>query len=102
MIVHPLVGQAVELLVRRSSQTVIVVEATSCWVELRTIAIISSHRPRIAEPLIQKRGWRSCRAKRIVGSASPDEKISAVVIIQNDLHLRYPQLSPPGTGSSTI
>jgi len=91
MIVHPLVGQAVELLVRRSSQTVIVVEAIkllesdlrnhcdSVWVATATYETQLNR-------LIQKRGMAEAAARQRIAAQPPqDEKIAAAnVVIQND------------------
>jgi len=90
-IVHPLVGQAIDLLIRRSNHRVVVIEAikllesglrSQCdvlWVThaLQEIQLIR---------LMKKRGMSEAAAlQRITVQASQDEKIAAAnVVIRND------------------
>lgn len=90
-IVHPLVEQAIDILVRRSKQNVIVIEAIklfetnlqshcdSIWV---TVALQETQRFR----LMQKRGYDEANARyRINVQTSQEQKIAdADIIIHND------------------
>jgi len=90
-IVHPLVGQAVDILVRRSQQAVIVIEAIkliesgikdkcdSLWVTY------SPHDKQLAR-LMQKRGMSEAAARQMISAQPPQEKKTtlAQVVIRND------------------
>lgn len=90
-IVHPLVRQAVDLLIRRSTQKVIVIEAIkllesplrqacdSLWVTYAPVEIQMAR-------LMQKRGMDETTARqRVAAQGSQEEKISvADVVIRND------------------
>jgi dephospho-CoA kinase len=90
-IIHPLVGQAVDVLVRRATQKVIAVEAIklleaglaarcdSIWV------VVASPEVQIAR-LVQKRGMDEAAARQRSASQSPQatKAAAAKVIIKND------------------
>lgn len=90
-IIHPLVGQAIELLVQRSRQKVIVIEAvklieagTNRWCDSLWVTFTS---PEIQmERLIKRRGMRESDVKQRIAAQPPqEEKIAAAqVVIRND------------------
>jgi len=89
-IIHPLVSQAVELMLRRASQKVIVVEAIKLLEsDLRgmcdSIWVVSVPRDMQAQRLVEKRGLSQAEAlQRISFQGDPQQKIKAAqVVIQN-------------------
>lgn len=90
-IVHPLVRQAVDILIRRSTQKVIVVEAIKLLEgPLRqacdTIWVTYAQKPTQISRLTQKRGLSTAVAHQRVNSQPPqEEKVSAAnTVIQNE------------------
>jgi dephospho-CoA kinase len=90
-IVHPLVGQAVDILIRRSSQNVIVIEAIKL-IESELIARCDSLWVSVAQQevqlarLMKKRGMDESTARqRIQSQPDPEQKVAlANVIIRNE------------------
>lgn len=90
-IVHPLVGQAVDVLVRRASQKVIVIEAIKLLEgKLRLVcdSIWVTYVPEEIQlaRLVEKRGMRAATARQRIQAQPPqDEKLAAAdVVIRND------------------
>lgn len=90
-IVHPLVSHAVDLLIRRSKQSVIVVEAiklleTDLAAGCDSIWVVHAPRKLQIERLMHKRNMSEAAARQRVEAQSPqEEKLkSAKVIIHND------------------
>lgn len=90
-ILHPLVGQAVDILVRRSPQKVIVIEAIKL-IEAGLGARCDSLWTTYAAPhiqlarLMQKRGMTEAAARQRIGAQPPQEKkvAAANVVIRNE------------------
>lgn len=90
-IVHPLVRQAVDILVRRSKQNVIVIEAIKLLespmrLACDTIWVAVAPPEKQVTRLIQKRGMTEDNAfQRISAQSSQEEKVKAAkVVIRND------------------
>ena len=90
-IIHPLVGQAVDWLVRRSPKTVIAIEAIKLLEsDLRkhcdSIWVVTAPPEKQLERLLKKRGMSRAEAEqRIKAQGSPSAKIAAAdVVIYND------------------
>lgn len=90
-IIHPHVGQAIDLLIRRSTQSVAAVEAiklleTDLRMKCDSIWVVDADQKVRVERLIRKRGMSSEDAmQRILSQPSQQEKIAAAdVVIKNN------------------
>jgi len=90
-IIHPYVGQATELLIKRSTQSVVVIEAiklleTSLRTKCDTIWVTDSSQEVQVERLIRKRGMTEDQAlQRVHSQSAQKEKLAlAKVIISNN------------------
>ena len=94
-IVHPLVGQAMDILIRRSQQEVVVIEAiklieAGLAKKCNSLWVTYAPQEQQVARLVQKRGMSEASATQRIQAQPPqeDKVIAANVVIRNDRNFR--------------